>query len=246
MKIFKKLWFRIIISIILIFLITLLTFLKYVDNYYKADEIALSELNGTDEVSVSEYNNYYLFSKNNYESTIGYIFYPGGKVEAKSYSPLMTLLANKGITCVLLKETFNLAVFSPNLADDPISSITNINKWYVGGHSLGGVIASSYAASHSDKLSGLILMAAYPYKSLSNTNLRMLSFYGTNDGVLNMKDFEKNKVNAPNDSTYFEIKGGNHGHYGNYGEQKGDLQAAITQSEQQEIVASEIVNWINN
>lgn len=244
MKIVKKLWFKITISIMMIVILISAVFFVYVNNYYKADEVAISVLKGNDVVSVSEYDNYYLFTNNSHNSKVGYIFYPGGKVEAKSYDPLMNLLAVKGITCVLLKEPFNLAVFAPDLANEPISTVNGITNWYVGGHSLGGVMASSYAASYSDKINGLILMGAYPYKNLASTNLRMLSFYGSNDGVLNLEEFEKNKVNAPKDSTYFEIQGGNHSYYGNYGEQDGDFKSDITQFEQQEIVASEILNWI--
>lgn len=42
-----------------------------------------------------------------------------------------------------------------------------MNSWYVGGHSLGGAMAASYAAKHTDELDGLVLLAAYSTADLT-------------------------------------------------------------------------------
>lgn len=44
----------------------------------------------------------------------------------------------------------------------------------------------------------------------------------------------------PTDVTAFEIIGGNHGNFGNYGEQQGDGTATISASEQQAVTAEKI------
>lgn len=245
MKIYKKIWFKVIIVILIILILLLTSFLIYASNYYRADEIAINSLKGNDQVIVNQENKFLSFSNKNNESTIGFVFYPGGKVDETSYSPLISLISEKGITCIILKEPLNLAVFEPDLADYAIGKYHNIKQWYVGGHSLGGVIAASYASTHSDKVKGVILMGSYPIKSLKEKNLRMISFYGNKDGVLNLENFEKNKINQPEDTTYYEIQGGNHAYYGNYGEQEGDLKASITRQEQQEIVAEQIIKWLS-
>ena len=41
------------------------------------------------------------------------------------------------------------------------------------------------------------------------------------------------------------IEGGNHAHYGNYGEQSGDPKATISDVEQQEITVEAIVEFIS-
>ena len=68
----------------------------------------------------------------------GLIFYPGGKVEYTAYAPLMALLRERGVLCVLCKMPFNLAVLDGNAAEGIPARFPSVTRWYVGGHSLGG------------------------------------------------------------------------------------------------------------
>lgn len=118
-------------------------------------------------------------------ATKGLIFYPGGKVEYTAYLPLMESLAQKGILCVLVRMPFNLAVFDVNAADGIREMFPEITDWYIGGHSLGGSMAAAYLEKHPSDFKGLLLLAAYSTADLSSKNIRTLSIYGSNDGVLN-------------------------------------------------------------
>ena len=144
----------------------------------------------------------------------------------------MEACAEKGILCVLLHMPFNLAVLAANAADVIIGDYPEITDWYVGGYSLGGAMASSYAARHSDNLRGLILLAAYPTKNLNDSGLRVLSVYGAEDGVLNMDNYTTAKEYFPDDTAEYLIEGGNHAYFGSYGNQKGDGTAGISNIEQ--------------
>lgn len=244
---FKKLWVRIVSVIVCVLIALSAAFLIYANIYYKADSRAKAALQSDNNVIVEEKSDYWVFEPKQGTGNLteaGYIFYPGGKVQETSYAPLMHAVAEEGITCILLKMPFRLAVFDINAADSVMGSFPKVKEWYVGGHSLGGAMAAVYAGGHSSKLKGLILMAAYSTSDLSGTQLRMLSFYGSKDGVLNKDSFEKYKKNQPKDTTYYEIQGGNHGNYGDYGQQKGDGKASITPQEQQKAVAGQILKWI--
>ncbi len=131
---------------------------------------------------------------------------------------------------------FNLAVFGVNRGDSVIEKFPEIQKWYIGGHSLGGAMASSYANKHIDKVLGLILLGAY---SVNTASLPTIVIYGSEDGVLNRSKLEdvKDKV---------EIAGGNHAYFGNYGEQDGDGTAIITREEQQNQSILKILDFINS
>lgn len=83
-------------------------------------------------------------------------------------------------------------------------------------------------------------MAAYPNTSLSQSDISALSLYGSEDHVLNREAFEQAKEKMPAEVTTLEISGGNHGNFGNYGEQQGDGIATISASEQQAITAEKI------
>ncbi|MCD8103450.1 MAG: alpha/beta hydrolase, partial [Lachnospiraceae bacterium] len=72
-----------------------------------------------------------------------------------------------------------MAIFGINRADDVMEGY-DYEHWYIPGHSLGGAMAASYAAGNTDKLDGVILLAAYATKDLGD--LAVLSIYGSNDG----------------------------------------------------------------
>jgi len=244
MKIYKKLSFKIsAITIILVLCLTG-TFFIYTSNYYHATTVAVEAMTNNQNITITYKDDMAIFSPDENASQVGLIFYPGAKVEYTSYAPLMTKLAKKGITCVLIKMPFNLAVFNVNAANNAMSEVSNITTWYISGHSLGGAMASAYAANNSDKLSGIILLGAYPSSDLSKTNLKLLTMYGSDDDVLNRNKLSETKINAPSNSLYYEIEGGNHAGYGDYGVQKGDGTAAISGNEQQNIVTDKIIKFI--
>lgn len=245
MNLLKKRFIKVILVIITILTLLFTAFYIYTLDYYKANAEAVSAMAQTDEITVNTQSNMIIFKPKANNKPAGLIFYPGGKVEYTAYAPLMKAIAKQGYTCVLLKMPFNLAVFDVNAADRAIKSI-QLDNWYIGGHSLGGAMASAYAAANADKLKGIIFLGAYPSSNLSKTDLKMLSVYGSEDKVLNKKSFENNMKNAPKNAEYFEIAGGNHAQYGAYGEQKGDGTATISSTKQQEIVANKIVELMNS
>ena len=71
--------------------------------------------------------------------------------------------------------------------------ILSIEKWAIGGYSLGGAIASDYALNHQDKINGVIYWAAYPNKSLGDTTLKALCLHGTEDGFSTIAKIEEEK-----------------------------------------------------
>ena len=83
------------------------------------------------------------------------------------YLPLLYKLAEQGMDCFLLKMPFNLAFLGQNKAEKIMDSY-DYEYWYLSGHSLGGAMAASYASGHLDRLEGLVLLAAYPTKSLES------------------------------------------------------------------------------
>lgn len=219
-----------LLIVICIFLTLGIVFGVYVSQYYHSKS-TFAEYQKKYKVDISEENSVITLKGVN-ENGIGIIFYPGGKVEYTAYIPLLAQLAEQGYDCYLPKMPCNLAVFGINKADKIIATHTDVKKWYIAGHSLGGAMASSYASKNSDKLAGIIFLGAYPASDLSQTKLAMLSIVGTKDQVVNRDKLESSKSNAPKDAKYHTLEGGNHADYGDYGVQKGDGEATITREEQ--------------
>jgi pimeloyl-ACP methyl ester carboxylesterase len=163
----------------------------------------------------------------------GLVFYPGGRVDYRSYAPLAREIARQGFTVVIVPMPFNLAVFGAGRAGDVIAAHPEIQHWAIGGHSLGGAMAASYVYSHPDAVSGLALLAAYPAanNSLAERKLDVLSIYGTHDGAVNK--LEASTPLLPQGTEWVAVEGGNHAGFGWYGPQPGDGAATISREEQQ-------------
>ena len=245
MKTKKKTFYKIALVLIIILLIFTFAFYIYTLDYSKALPLATEKLNSSTIIE-SNKNNLITFKPQENIKNIGIIFYPGGKVDYKAYIPMLEKIMDEGYTTFLVKMPFNLAVFDQNAAREIIKDNDKIDSWYIGGHSLGGAMASVYASKNEMKINGLILLASYPAADLSKINIPMLSIYGSNDEVIDISELEDKKDIAPKDSTYFIVEGGNHAYFGNYGEQKGDGDAEITVEEQQNQTASKILEFLEN
>lgn len=197
-------------------------FFLYVADYYRADDTALVILENNP--SIRSHDDHLVLSTASPGDT-GLIFYPGGKVEHLAYLPLLDKITKtSGITSILVKMPFHLAVFDVNAADRIIEQYPTITTWYIGGHSLGGAMASGYAERNPDKVKGLILLGAYIYGDYPAKDA--LTIYGTfNTAVAEKIGYTENVV---------AIEGGNHAQFGNYGSQKGDPDATISADDQQD------------
>ncbi|MBR1481953.1 MAG: alpha/beta fold hydrolase [Ruminococcus sp.] len=170
------------------------------------------------------------------------IFYPGAMVDADAYLPLMTRIAESGTDCFLPEMPARMAIFDANAADK-IRTRYDYDTWILAGHSMGGMIAAKYAATHKG-IDGVVLLAAYPIDKLSDTTA-LLSVYGTDDTVLERDAYESAKADFPARTTEVVIAGGNHAQFGNYGAQSGDGEAHITREEQQRQTVEAIKAFAN-
>ena len=137
----------------------------------------------------------------------------------------------------------NLAVLDANTADGLQEKHPEVTTWYIAGHSLGGAMAANYAAAHAEDFNGLILLAAYSTKDLTQTLLRVLSIYDSEDGVMNREAYEKDWASLPADTTEIILEGGCHAQFGSYGLQDGDGTPAISGEEQIRQTTEAIVSF---
>lgn len=205
------------------------SFFIYVNIYYKADDVALEILKKRTDIIIDG-NITYIPSTT--PSEIGFIFYPGAKVESYAYLPLLDMISNEGINVYLVTMPFNLAFFGANKAEEVINNYDNKN-WFIGGHSLGGAFASSFASNNQDVISAVVLLGAYLYGDFPIE--KSITIYGENDLIMSELEYDTNVE---------VIIGGNHAYFGSYGEQKGDGVATISNSVQCEQTTNILVNFI--
>lgn len=216
----------------------------YLCDFYPADMEAVEAFaaSGTAVMRVAENGNILWEPEH---ASAGFIFYPGGKVEHTAYIPLMSALAAEDILCVLVEMPFHLAVFDVDAADGIQEEYPQIENWHIGGHSLGGSMAASYLSECADSFDGLVLLGSYSTADLSETELHVLSVYGSEDMVMNREKYQQNKQNLPADFQELMIDGGCHAYFGMYGAQKGDGTPEITNEAQIILTAQAVADAIN-
>ena len=214
----------------------------YVSDYYHAESVNQDALVSNNQVEVVTQKDRIDFVCNN--STTGLVFYPGGKVEYTAYSTLCREFAEKGITTILLKVPFNLAVLDVKAADSVLADYLEIEHWMIGGHSLGGTVASMYLADHLEEYEGLLLLGSYTSKDLSDTDLDVFCIYGSNDQIMNRENYQKSLDKLPEGYTEYVIEGGNHSGFGDYGHQKKDGELTISSKTQKEITVDVVKSLI--
>ena len=195
---------------------------------YPAGDAALAALETSDTTIVSVEKKWISFTPVTPASDIGFVFYPGGKVEAESYAPILRNLSDAGIPSYLLYLPGDLAILNGDAAEKVMDTVS-MDGWVVSGHSLGGVTAAKMA-SIDERIVGLSLWASYPAGSvdLSGSDLPTQSLAGSADTVLNWENWEASVDQLPQTTDWVTIEGGNHAQFGDYGPQEGDGEPTIS------------------
>ena len=120
------------------------------------------------------------------ESRTLFIFYPGGLVRPQAYEWLGHALAPLGVTTVIPRFPFDLAVTAPGRAArlvEELNASDAFERVIVGGHSLGGAMAVRFVKGHPGTVDALVLMGAFGPVSddLSSIKLPTLVLAAEND-----------------------------------------------------------------
>jgi hypothetical protein len=226
--------YKIIITVLLILTIILVGFVVWAETPPTPMLEAYEALESDPEVIVTT-TNWIAFEPLISSKNVGFVIYPGGRVDFRSYAPMAHRIALEGYLVVIVRMPLNLAVFGVNIASDVIKSYSQISSWVIGGHSLGGTMAAQFAHENPSEVKGLVLWAAYPSSGtdLSKNNLIATTIHGTNDGLVSSSQIEDSMDLLPVSTSRIEITGGNHAQFGWYGDQSGDNTATISREEQQ-------------
>ncbi|MDH4620148.1 alpha/beta fold hydrolase [Brevibacillus sp. AY1] len=237
---FRRRWVQGLILVLLVAACLAIWYLRP----YPVEEAAMQAMQGGEGITVTDAGEWIILEGGqNYDPAI--ILYPGARVKSESYAPLARLLAGYGHRVFIARMPFQLAVTDFQRADQLIKNLPN-QSFVIGGHSLGGAMASRYASLHPDRFEGVFFLGAYPDRKgdLRETELPVLSLLGSRDGIVNREHYEKGKTYLPEETVYMSIEGGNHAQFGSYGVQEGDHPAAITPQEQWQQTAAALEQWM--
>lgn len=178
------------------------------------------------------------------DSDVGLVFYPGGRVHPDAYvASLAPLVREANATVVIPKLPLNLAVLDQGAAG-PLVGQYAPEKWVVGGHSLGGVMACRFAASNPDRVAGVMLFASYCDRDVSDAGMAALSVTGAADTVLSRGQYRANLDKLPADAVVRELPGLNHTQFGDYRGQAGDAPSGTPYDVAHRRLANVTVPWL--
>lgn len=179
----------------------------------------------------------------------GLVFVPGAKVDPYAYlSKLSAVAEASGLTIVITHPTLNLAFFDTR----PLATFTElapeVDEWWVGGHSLGGVRACQLAgepdAPGRPELAGVMLFGSYCANDLSGSGLAALSVSGSNDGLSTPAKVGAASGLLPADAAFVELEGANHADFGDYGAQPGDGESTLDDAEVRDEIAAAVAAFL--
>lgn len=178
--------------------------------------------------------NWYGFGADEHSSpSVGVVLYPGANVSSDAYALLAQRLSEEsGALVAVVRVPLNLAFLDRDAAKEVIEAYPGVNKWVVGGHSLGGSVGASFAEAHP-KVYGLLLWASRPSRDtdLSDRELEVTSIHGSQDELIDSASIEEARTRLPTSTVYVEIEGANHAYFGDYGVQKDDGEPTISHDE---------------
>jgi hypothetical protein len=170
--------------------------------------------------------------------TTGLVLYPGAKVPAEAYAPTARAIAERGYLVVVVPMPLNFAIFDAGAASRVIEAHPEIDRWAVGGHSLGGAMAAQFLGDNPDAAGGLALCGAYSATDLSTRQLLASSVYGSLDAAATRIEDPATEALLPPTTVYERIEGGNHEQCGWYTGQPNDPPATVSRERQQTIIAT--------
>ncbi|MDJ0314890.1 alpha/beta hydrolase [Arthrobacter sp. H35-D1] len=215
-----------------------------------ATEPSLAAMASDAQVTVTETSDQIVLAPSGTPSSVGVFFQPGARVDARAYVSTLRPLAEDGHTVVIPKQPFGIAFLSTGAYNTARADHCPVNRWVVGGHSLGGTVAAidaqSFATASSDAVVGLLLYASYPATDMSTLTAKVLSISGSNDRLATPEKIAESKTMLPAGTTYKVIEGGVHADFGDYGPQTGDGQPSISPDAARTEITGATLEFVNS
>lgn len=216
---------------------------------FSAEQPALAAMESSSTVKVLETPTRIELTPTATPSATAVFFEPGAKVEARAYAAILRPLAEAGFTVVIAKQPLAVAFLSIADFAGVRSDYPAVKRWVMGGHSLGGVVASIQAeegdSDPSAPVVGLVLYASFPASDISSAlTARVLSVAATNDGLATPADISAAKPLLPAGATYTQIAGAVHAFFADYGAQPGDGAPTVSHEKARQEIADATLAFV--
>ena len=222
-----------VVAFVVVIVLVVVGVLVWANIVMQGDRARAIEVWTNDAVAVTSTEHSVVMVPAGIASGTGLVFIPGAKVDPYAYMyKLSEIVERTGATIVITKPTLNLAFFDQRPLATFTADAPDVDRWFVGGHSLGGVRACMLADDPA--VSGLVLFGSYCANDLTASGLEVLSIAGSRDGLSTPEKIADARGMLPADADLVEIEGLNHAGFGDYGVQPGDNTATIPTGQQRD------------
>ena len=222
-----------VVAFVVVIVLVVVGVLVWANIVMQGDRARAIEVWTNDAVAVTSTEHSVVMVPAGVASGTGLVFIPGAKVDPYAYMyKLSEIVERTGATIVITKPTLNLAFFDQRPLATFTADAPGVDRWFVGGHSLGGVRACMLADDPA--VSGLVLFGSYCANDLTASGLEVLSIAGSRDGLSTPEKIADARGMLPADADLVEIEGLNHAGFGDYGVQPGDNTATIPTGQQRD------------
>ena len=214
------------------------------------DAVVGEGLEGVSAAYVDEVGGYLLVRPAG-EGRVLFILYPGGLVRPPAYEWLGHALAPLGVTTVIPRFPFDLAVAAPDRAarlTEHLNASRTFERVVLGGHSLGGAMAVRFVEGHPGAADALVLMGAFGPASddISGVKLPTLVLAAENDELATLEEVREGTARLPADAQLVEIEGAVHAFFGRYGPQRGDGLPTVSRGAAEAEVIAALTSFFRN
>ncbi len=234
---------QLLITLGAVLLVVTIAFMVWVNDVVPADPTVLDAL-ASDQAVIVTTDPWFSFAPAGATPVTGLVFYPGGKADPRAYAALFRRIAAAGYLGVIVPMPLNLAMLGKNRAAAVMDAHPHIKRWVIGGHSLGGVVAVSFAGEHGSDVDGLVLWASYPaaYDDLSGLDMPAVSIHGTADTFTTSEEIENGGALLPPRTQYIAIEGADHFQFGDFVDVP--VNATISRDEQHDAIIAATLDFL--
>lgn len=172
----------------------------------------------SDEIVAIEEDEWLVMRPANSSPRTALVFYPGGECDHRGYAPALRQIAEQGYLVVVVPMPFYLAVLAPDRAKDVMAAFPGIEKWVIGGHSLGGAMAGHFVKTHPSTMDGLLIWDSYIAEAddLSGREIPTMQIHRSSEVEPIPPDYAERAHLMPPQTRIEPIAGANHINFGSF------------------------------
>lgn len=239
----RRVWVIVAGGLGVILIVAVVAFVVWAQSAYRAEASSWAAVRADERITVATDGDLVIMTPRGASDGTGLVFFAGARVDPDAYAATFTEVVAAGTSVVIVRPPLNLAILETRSFDEFTADVPDVDRWAVGGHSMGGVRACGYA--QDPEVTALVLLASYCSDDVSDrADLAVLTVAGSRDALATPEKIEAAEGLLPADATFARIDGASHAQFGAYGPQDGDGIPTLSDERARELISETLVDFL--